>query len=311
MVLRWWVLGVIGVVQVGACLPPEAPASVVSSNGEEQPITPRGPRVVSHAEAARSGYKSRAVSLAFGSGADGSQLIERLLKEADAADAALVSDISINLVASGEQGPTECRTAVVPESVTETREIPARYQLVSVQKPVTREVTENEYRCHMTSHLEQRTATDYQQRCSQVSRPVQRSRTSYSSQYDSFTKSSRSVPHTEYYSENESHTECRMEPVQRQKTESVPRNECRYEPVTHLATRYEWQLDNQYTPPQVEVYRRHRLRELEPNCFALEPATATPSVNATADGGTPASPSELPAAPAPSSRIEALFYFDR
>lgn len=286
---------------------------VVAPDGESTPIAPRGLRVVSHAEAAHSGLTSQRVLLGFGSGADGSQLIERVLDQAKARNARLVSDISINLVSTGEGGTTECRTAVVPESVTETRQIPGRFRTVPVQQPVTRTVTEQQYRCHTTSRLETRMVTEHQQRCHQVSHPVTRTRTTYSTQYDSFSKSSRSVPHTQSYTETEYRQECRSEPVQRMRTQSVPHNDCHFEPVTHTVTRYEFQLASQYVPPRTEVYQRHRLRELEPVCIALDAPSPAPTSPADPDAAAgPETATALPEAdaPAPKSRIEALFYFE-
>jgi hypothetical protein len=101
----------------------------------------------------------------------------------------------------------------------------------------------------------------------------------YRSQYDSFSKSTRSVPQTEHYTAYESHFECKSAPVTRLRSEMVSKNECGFETVTRTVTRYEFQLESTYVPPQMELVTRQRLRELEPVCYDLEGPADDPSLS--------------------------------
>ena len=253
--------------------------------------------VVSADEAARRGLVAHPLSRDFGPDEDGTKLVDDLLAEAKRQGATAVSDISVSLASRAAEGPVACRTEILPETVAETRTIPGGSQLVSVQRPVQRMVTESEYRCHTTSHPgDARSTTEYHQSCHTVSRPVSRTRTTYSYQYDSFTHSSRSVPHTQSYTEYQSHQECRSEPQLKTRTESVSRNECRMEPVTHMVTRYEFQLESRYVPPRLETFTRFRLHETEPQCALVAPAAAPP-----------AGAADTP--PLPANHIDAVLYF--
>ena len=269
-------------------------------------------RVVAAGEAASAGWLGRPVAHTFGPGRDGTELVSALISEAEQQGAVAISDIAITLAAPGDDGPTECRTQILPETVSETRLTPARHRMVSLHKPVSRLVTEPHYRCHMESRPETRSVTEYEQRCRSVSRPVTRTRTTYSHQYDSRTRSSRSVPRTESYTTYESRQECRSEPVHRTRTHNVMKNVCRYETVTHTVTRYEHQWQSQYVPPRLETFTHHRLREGTPDCYALERPGAAPASDA--DSGPDAAVAVAPASPPPAppaNRIEAVFYFPR
>lgn len=202
---------------------------------------------------------------------DGTQLVEEMLQRADAARAPLVAELAIYLVSAQGEQVTECRSAIVPESVTETRTVPGSFQMVPVSRPVTRMVTDYEHRCHSVTRHQMRSYTDYQTRCRPVMRTVTRYRTDYSTQYDHGSRSSRTVSRQVPYTATESHTECNREPVQRTRMEPVTSHECRMEPVTRSVTRYEFQLENQYVPPRYESIERQRLRELAPECFAVPP----------------------------------------
>jgi hypothetical protein len=273
---------------------------MVSTSGKQTPMRPTEVRVVAAADATTAGWVARPVSHTFGAGRDGTELVSSLISEAERQGALAISDIAITLGAPAENGPTECRTSILPETISETHYTAPTHRMVPVQKPVSRMVTESQYRCHMESHPETRSVTEYTQRCQSVSRPVTRTRTTYSYQYDSFTHSSRSVPRTESYTSYESHQECHSEPQHRTRTENVMKNVCRSEPVSHMVTRYEFQYETQYVPPRLETLTHHRLREATPVCYALE---------------APAGAAEGEPAPAvaekPANRIEAVFYFPR
>jgi hypothetical protein len=267
---------------------------MVTKEGARQPLPRTEVQVVAAEDATRRGLVGRPQSREFGEGQDGTTLVSDLLTEAQRQGAVAVSDIGVTLISQGPEGPLGCRTSILPETVAESRTIPAGTTMVPVQKPVSRLVTESEYRCHMVSHPETRSVTESHQSCQSVSHPVTRTRTTYSYQYDSFTHSSRSVPRTESYTTYESRYECRSEPRSVTRTEYVSRNECHMEPVTHTVTRYEFQYETRYVPPRLETITHHRLHESEPACEALVPPAGAPGA---------------PAPPLPSNRIEATFYF--
>jgi len=315
-------VGLLPAIAFVGCVPPQGPTAMVSKSGKQTPMRPSEVRVVAAVEAAAAGWTGRPVSRTFGAGRDGTELVSTLLAEAERGGAVAVSDITITLAASTEDGPAECRTQILPERVSETRLTPATHRLVPVQRMVSRMVTEPQYRCHMESRPETRSVTTYELRCRSVSRPVTRTRTTYSHQYDSRTRSSRSVPRTESYTTYESRQECHSEPVHRMKTETVMKNVCRHETTTRTVTRYEHHWQSQYVPPRLETLTHHRLREGTPDCYALNPpaAAAAPAApEANADAGTGASTSVdagagagvAPQPPAPANRIEAVFYFPR
>ena len=81
-----------------------------------------------------------------------------------------------------------------------------------------------------------------------VSKPVMETETTYQSQYDSFSKSYRSVPQTR------SVTRYRMQ------------NECRSEPVTRTETHWEYTTQTRFIPPRTEMLVERRLTETEPVC---------------------------------------------
>jgi hypothetical protein len=242
--------------------------------------------VISADEASSSKLVGRPFLLPFGGDRDGTELVELVLAEAERAGATAVGDISVTLAVVREGRRIECRTAILPETVTESVWRPASHHLVPVSRPVSRMVTEQQYRCHMVSRPETRQVTEYQQRCRMESRPVMRTRTTYSY------SGSRSVPRTETYTTYESRQECRSEPVQRTRTDYVSKNECRYEPHSHMVTRYEHQLETRYVPPRLETFQRHRLRETDPVCYEIDAARPDASV-----------------APSAAHRIEATLYF--
>ncbi|HVK78340.1 MAG TPA: hypothetical protein VM734_33775 [Kofleriaceae bacterium] len=246
-----------------------------AGGGPEQRLAPVQAEVVTADRAARAGLPGELRSFGFGDGADGTQLVADFLARADAEEAVMVSELAIYLRSVHDGQAVECRTEIVPETVTTSHWRPSRTETVSVMRPVTRTVTDYEQACSTTTRSESRMVTEYQQRCRMVSKPVTRTRTTYSSSYDYSSRSYRSMPRTETYTAYESQQECRSEPVTRYRTEQVPHRECHQRPVTRTVTRYEFQLESRFVPARVETLRRQRLRELEPVCYAAE-GTAAP-----------------------------------
>jgi hypothetical protein len=284
------------------------PTEVVSRSGQTTALQPVGLRVIAPAEASASGFAGRPFVLPFGGDRDGTELVGLVLAEAERQGAVALGDISVTLAAAQDGRPIACRTAILPETVQETRWVPPSTRMVPVSKPVSRLVTENHYRCRPVSQSQTRYVTEYRQDCRTVSRPVTRTRTTHSYQYSP--TGSRSVPRTETYTSYESRQECRSEPVHRTKTEYVTKNECRYETQSHTVTRYEHQLESRYVPPRLETFEKHRLREAEPVCYSREGAVTPPPPPH--DGGAPPAAATAPTgppAPAASNRIEATFYF--
>ena len=227
-------------------------------------------RVVAATQAEATGLAGETLAMPFTTPADGTQLVADYLARADQAGARYVTDLAIYLQTTRDDRAVECRSDVVPETFTETVHRPGRFELVPTTAPVQRTVTDHEYRCKSVTKYESKMVTEYEQRCRTERRPVRRSRTVYRSEYDSFRKSTRSVPRTEWYTDYESHNECKREPVTRYKSEPVRKQDCKLEPVTRTVTRYEYQLENRYVPARFDQISRQRLRELEPECYALE-----------------------------------------
>lgn len=263
----WWC-----VVLCAACGPqqPQAYSYKQPKQLQERPTQPVAARVVTIDQAVQSGLQRHPYRLPFEGEADGTKLISDFLTAADTAGATYVADLAIFLQTTIDGRAVECRTDVDPETVTETRTVPGRHETVSVNKPVQRMVTESEYRCKPVTKMESRTHTEYEQRCATRSHPVSKTRTVYRSEYDYYSKSTRSVPHTEYYTDYESRYECHSEPVTKTRMESVSSTECSSEMVTRMVTRFEFQLESKYIPPRLEQITRQRLKESEPACYVLE-----------------------------------------
>jgi hypothetical protein len=239
-------------------------------DGAEKPLPPVNAVVVSHAEAAPYG---QAVPLAipFATGRDGTQLVTEFLAQADARRAHHIADLAVFIQTRHDEQLVECRSDVVPESVTVSAWTPPTSRLVPMTHPVTQLTTEWVYQCRPVTTSQLRSHTETEQQCSTVSRPVQRSRTTYSTSYNSLTHSTTSVPHTEYYTEYQSSYECRSVPVTRMRNEMVTENKCGSEPQTRMVTRHEFQLEHQYVPGHFETFTRQRLHELEPVCYTIDP----------------------------------------
>ncbi len=265
------------VVAIAACQPPPQQYSYQGAGGGEERALPAvQARVVSTGEGERSHLPARSLSMPFSGARDGTELVAEYFQRADAAGAQLISDLAVYIRTEKDGQPAECRTEIVPETLTDTQFHAATSRPVYKSVPVTRQVTEHEYRCKPVSKYESRSVTEYQQRCRTERHPVQRSRTVYSSQYDYSSKSTRSVPRTEYYTDYESRYECHSEPVTRMKSEYVTKTECGSELVTKTVTRYEHQFENEYVPAHYEYITRQRLRELEPECYTLDEAADDP-----------------------------------
>jgi hypothetical protein len=260
-----------------SCASPQRTYVYENARGAKTEMAPVEARVVSAREADASGLAPGTLSIPFAGAADGTKLVQDFLARADARRAYLVSDLAIYLLTTRDGRVVECRSGIVPETFTETRKIPSRYESVAVSRPVTRTVTEDVYRCHPVTRLESRTYTAYEDECHNVSHPVTRTRTVYRYEYDYASKSSRSVPRTETYTTYESRYECRPRPVTRSRMESVTSTQCALQPVTHSVTRYEFQFESRFVPPRLETVTRQRLRELAPVCYATAAAAGPPS----------------------------------
>ena len=272
--MRSW----IAIVLVGCASQPQPQYTHKKPREIDQELRVSAAKVVPAEEAERSGLAEITLRTPFEGGADGTQLVEDFLARADKERVELVADLAIYLQTRDPRDgrAVECRSSIVPETVTVAREIPAHYERVSVSRPVTRTVTENEQRCRPVTKTENKLHTEYQQKCGTVTRPVTRTRTSYRSQYDSYSKSYRQVPYTETYTAYESRYECRSEPVTRYKMESVTRTECSPQLVTKTVTRYEFQFATRFIPTHLQKITRQRLRELDPECYAV-PVGGPPS----------------------------------
>ena len=204
-------------------------------------------RIVKREQLAELELKELNFSMPFGEKQDGTHLVETFLLQAKNQGAKYVSDLSTTLTNKKGDEYEVCTTRITPEekvsSITESNYKPGTVNNTYVQKPVSRMTTEYEYRC------------------APVLRPVQRMETVYQSQYDSSSKSYRSVPSTRYVTRNEYQQECRSEPV------------------TRYVTRYESQLEAQYIAPLWErvtkTYSEWKLVESAPVCELV----TTPPLN--------------------------------
>ena len=271
----WWLILLLG------CGIPQQPQQQFTHKKPREPdraLPVTTAKVVAAEEAERAGLVEITLRSPFEGGADGTQLVEEFLARADRERVELLADLAIYLETRDPRDgrAVECRSSIVPETVTVGTTIPDHYERVSVSRPVTRTVTESQQRCKQVTKYENRPVTEYQQKCGSVSRPVTRTRTAYRSQYDSYSKSYRQVPYTETYTAYESHYECKYESVTRSKMQSVMRTECAPEMVTRTVTRYEFQLESRFIPAHLEKITRQRLRELDPECYAA-PVGGSPS----------------------------------
>ncbi|WP_223643657.1 hypothetical protein [Corallococcus sp. EGB] len=189
-------------------------------------------------EAAASGLKPWKLAVAFGARRDGTQLLLDFMKRAEAAGGRYVSDVRIVLASDQDGEPVECLTEIVPESSVEIARMlqstPGRTEMRYHLVPVTKTVFESQYQCQFV--MEPRTVSE----------------TYYERQYDSSSKTSRSVPRT------------------RMVTRFENRQKCGYAPMTRTVTRFEYQFRSEYIPPRLEMvarrYTRWSLKETLPVC---------------------------------------------
>jgi hypothetical protein len=238
----------------------------------------RGVVLTTQAEASKGGLEAWTLQVPFGAKQDGTELVLDFMKRAEQAGASYVSDVSIVLASEQDGQPVECRTRVEPRADTQLRHAtvmrPGHTQSRMELVPVTRTVTEHEYRCHMVSEM----------------RMVPETYTE--TQYDSFSKSSRSVTRT------------------RMVTRSESRNQCNSVPVTRTVTRYEHQFRNEFIPPRFETelrpYTTWALQESAPECTPHEgtaaPATRPNRIEGTLYGCTLPAPVPAVSTDGPKSR---------
>lgn len=197
-----------------------------------------GVKIVPRTAIAAESAVDRPITIPFGEGEDGTRMILGVLEQAQALGAPWVTDIAITLRHLEDGEVMACTTWVGPEAEVHarTRQVytPGRTEGRMELRPVTRTVTEYQYRCRM------------------VRKPVTRYRTTYEYRYDYRSKSSRSVP------------------VSKMVTEYQLQNECRNEPVTRTVTRYEYQYVSEWVPPRLDYITEHytewQLVESEPLC---------------------------------------------
>jgi hypothetical protein len=272
---RLLVLAILGVGGAG-CEPPigyedpHVPGVAVVNAPEIQEKEVREENLVVASGIARAkGLTARDEAQAFGADQDGTKLLVDFLGRARDRGARYVSDISIYFATTREEKPVECKIGVYPEDAVVPVEVPAHTALVPAQVPVTRMVTEQEYRCRFVPKQVTRSETQYEQRCHMVSKPVTSYETTYTTQYDYASKSTRSVPQTRSVTHYESQNECRSEPVMRQVMRTEMQNECSFEPVTHSVTRYEFQLQMHFVPARLDYVQQKKLAQSDPVCYAL------------------------------------------
>lgn len=202
-----------------------------------------GVKIIKSAQgAALSKFASQDFEQPFPKGEDSTKTVVGYLEAAEKLGAAYVSDLELIVQTEKET----CSTFVLPEEDIKARQVIQSTMGWSenkyVSKPVTRLVTENEYRCQY------------------VQKPVQRAETTYENQYDYSTKSTRWAPKTQYVTKYES------------------QNECRFVPVTKTVTRYEYQYETQYIPPKTEYltqyYSEWKLGESTPQCKRISRGAA-------------------------------------
>jgi len=205
--------------------------------GHEPPHV-KGIRIIDGATARREKLVGQRHVLRFGRNQDGTQLVLDFLEQAKRAGARYVSDIRIELAVKRRGERRRCSTRLVPfprgMRVPVKHTIPGRTVTRRVPKLVTRTVTEQVYVCRS------------------VSRPVTRYVTRYESRYDYSSRSYRSVP------------------VSRAETRYESRQQCRHQPRTRTVSRYEYQLQTRYIPPQVRIIAKRftdmDLLESKPVC---------------------------------------------
>ena len=228
-----------------------------------------------------------ALVMPFGVGRDGTKLVADFLAKADAARAGGVFDLAIVLQSRRDDQFVECRSEVVPESVTAPQWQPPGDRAVPLEPLITRTLTEWVYQCGPVTSTQIRSRTDHDEKCGFVNRAVPRSTTVYSpgalsvtstmsggSPSTQSTSSSQFVPFTDFYTEYNSSYECNQVPVVRVGPEQVTETRCAPDLQTRTVTRHEFQLEQLYIPGHFEGFTRQRLRELEPVCYTIDARAA-------------------------------------
>lgn len=249
----------------------------VDFHGIKRQVGPVGAIVVSSAtgqEAQRRSLVMVPHVMPFVGRRGGISLLHELLRQADAAGALLVADITIYSVAMRGSQLTECHIAFAPEKFTEVRTIPGRHEMILAERPVTHTELVSKQECKYVTRLEQRSDIDYETKCRPVTRSVMRTRTVY--RYESFGSGpGRTVPHQETYLDSVTETECQHERVVRRRTEPVSTYECHHRLQPESVTRSETHAETHYVPPVDERVVRRRLRALPTECVEVQ-ASAPP-----------------------------------
>ncbi len=124
-----------------------------------------GIRILAEGEVARLGLERVPFAQPFGEERDGTRLVLAFLESARARGAEYVSGLEIDIVTEIEGEATRCTTLVGPEAEVETRtrvvHKPGRMEQRQVLEPVTRQVTEYQYRCQLVSKPVTRYETTY------------------------------------------------------------------------------------------------------------------------------------------------------
>jgi len=206
-----------------------------------------GITIITAEQAEAGGLEGRPFAMPFADGQNGTELMVRFLREAREAGGGFLADVEIHLVAEKDEAWQDCVTRVGPvdhghQGVVSKMDY-GHMETRSVMRPVTEWVTEHEYRCHM------------------VSRPHMVTSTRYESSYGAGGYSSHPV--------TETHTEYQME------------NECNMEPVSRMVTRYEYQLEQSFVPPEWHTELRWMsdwdLDESPPECAPVEADAVDPA----------------------------------
>lgn len=214
---------------IAACIP--------EPQGAKHPEVPNL-TIVTAEQGARLGIEPVHASSTFEEGQDGTRVVVDFLQRATLRGARYVSDLRVVIISEQDGKPIACETRIAPVEERVNVMVPGGFKSAPTLAPVSRMVTESQYRCRM------------------VSEPVTRSETTYRTEYDYSRKTTRTVPKT------------------RMVTRYEMRQKCGLEPVTRMVTRYEFQYRMQYAPPHLESVSRQKLKETQATCFTEEGNTA-------------------------------------
>lgn len=210
-----------------ACIPPSSATSSKSAAARDDDLP-----FLTTEDAEKRGLVGEPLRIELDANQDGTKMLVGALTYAKKRGAVGVSEVSVVLPGEGEG--VECRSAIHSEATTEERVVPGHTTLVPVSKPVTRMVTQSRNVCRLES------------------KPYTEMQTTYTTQYDSISKTTRSVPQ------------------QRMVSKTRLENVCRYEPYTSMQTFYEYQSEQRYTPPSTEYLKSRKLVTSEPLCYEAE-----------------------------------------